>query len=139
MEYYLITDGRISPVTTWLTPLDLEDVRHNQEQFGKLKSHSVKLRSNAEVRVLARFLTAATLLVEVAVAVTFLLPTGALLRDITLSAFIVSCYLIITVPPFGMILSCLGFAQSTNSNYRMFYQVTCVLMPLIMYRYYFSL
>jgi hypothetical protein len=138
MEYYLLTDNRVAPVATILTPLTRVDIKGNQKQVEQLPNETIQLHSKPRVHLLALMLTYLTLIVEGLVAIVFLLPVNPLLRDGTFISFLISGYLTVTVPSFGMILACLGFAQSSNPKTQLFYKVTCLLLPLIKIRFYLT-
>jgi hypothetical protein len=138
MEYILLEDTRIAPVAVLLTSLRTEDVRKNQEQLLQLPETSIVLKTAPNVRELAILLTYLTILVEGLVAFTFLLPVKPFVRDGMLVAFLVGSYLTVTVPSFGMIIACLGFAQTPNSRMQTLYKVLCLLMPLILLRIYLT-
>ncbi len=138
MEYYLLTDNRIAPVAIILTSLTQVDIKENQKQLERLPVEAIQLQSKARVHLLAVLLTYLTLIIEGLVAIAFLLPIKPWVRDAVFIFFLVSGYATITVPSFGMILACLGFAQSSNPKAQSFYKVICLLLPLIKLRFYLT-
>jgi hypothetical protein len=139
MEYYLLTDNRIAPVATIVTPLTHVDIKENQKQLERLPDETIQLQSKARVHSLAVLLTYLTLAIEGLVAIAFLLPIKPWARDAVFIFFLVSGYATIAVPSFGMILACLGFAQSSNPKAQSFYKIICLLLPLIKIRFYLTL
>jgi hypothetical protein len=138
MEFYLLSDSRIAPIAAFLTPLTLKDVRENQAVLEKVPEESVQLKSADGVRPLAGLLTVLTLALEGLVAIVFLLPLRPMIRDGVFVTFLASAYLTITVPSFGMILACLGFAQTSNPRLQTVYKIICLLLPLISIRFFLT-
>jgi hypothetical protein len=138
LEFFLLTDGRVAPVAVMLTPLTLTEFRNNKELLSQLPDAKFQLTSAPNVHALALWLTFLTLLVEGLVALIFLLPTKPVVRDVALTIFLVSGYLTVTVPSFGMMFATLGFAQTENQKFQLFYKAACILLPLISIRYYLS-
>ncbi len=138
MEFYLLKDGRVAPVAALLTPLTLEDVRNNQTALERVPLESIQLKSAAGVHRLAVVLTTLTIAAEGLVAIVFLFPVRPLIRDSVFLAFLVSAYLTITVPSFGMILSCLGYIQTSNPRLQSAYMIICLLLPLISIRFFLA-
>jgi hypothetical protein len=137
-EYYLLIDDRMAPVATLLTPLTRTDIKENQERIERLPDETIQLQSASRVHSIAIILTYLTLIVEGLVALVFLLPIHSWVRDAVFIFFLITGYSTVTVPSFGMILACLGFAQSSNPKAQFFYKIICLLLPLIKLRFYLS-
>jgi hypothetical protein len=101
MEFFLLADARVAPVAVALTSVTRTDVRENQQALSSL-TEPTQLKPRHSVRRLAVMLTYATLIVEVLVAATFLLPVRQNVRDLTLCLFLFGCYALVTVPSFGI-------------------------------------
>jgi surface polysaccharide O-acyltransferase-like enzyme len=128
----------MAPVATLLTPLTRTDIKENQERIERLPDETIQLQSASRVHSIAIILTYLTLIVEGLVALVFLLPIHSWVRDAVFIFFLISGYLTVTVPSFGMILACLGFAQSSNPKAQFFYKIICLLLPLTKLRFYLS-
>lgn len=134
----LLFEDRLAPLTLYLAGLPRPAFLENRsafEQFDLAKGFIVNV--NPVVASIAQVLTWTTVVVEISVAVLFLIPLKHFrhLRDPALLLFCAGAYLIMPVPGFGMCLATLGFAQTPYRVYKTLYLVAYILMPLTATRY----
>ena len=85
--------------------------------------------------ILVNALTWSGVVIEVAIAICFLIPIKHLkhFRDPLLVCFCMVGYALIPVPAFGMTVTCLGYGQS-RPRYRRIYLALFIVMPLSTFR-----
>lgn len=118
-HYSLLYDTRFSDKLIAFRALDHETRHFNDVARQALVSptshlQSVQFATNTTIRNLAMALTVWTLLIEVLVAVAFLMPVRwrlARVRDWLLLLFIVSAYAVAPVLGFATVLATMGFVQ----------------------------
>lgn len=124
-HFLLLTDGHFRYVAQTLGGLPSEMIRENHQAVVALYANSspiptVQLHDSALIPMIAGFLTVWTLVLEGAIAVSFLAPVGKLVsrwRDALLLIFLVTTYLITPIVGFGWILATMGVAQC-NATFR---------------------
>jgi hypothetical protein len=118
-HYSLLFDQRFSQKLVALGALDAPSHRFNEVARQALLSPTSQLQAvmfatNATVRGLAAALTVWTLVIEVLIAVTFLMPASwriARASDALLLIFVVSAYAVAPVLGFATVLAAMGFVQ----------------------------
>ncbi len=120
-HHTLLFDGRFRNVATWVGSMDDDHFRQNRKAMRQLfnddsdKAQEVTFQDTQSLRSFATFMTWWTVTIELAVAVSFLIPSGMVLfkyRDWILLAFIASTYSVATVIGFGWLLTIMGIAQA---------------------------
>lgn len=119
-EYAMLTDDRLFAVAQLFTDLQPEAYTHNREAIARLTDYSsrvqeVDLHGSPRLHVLASALTAWTLFIETAVALSFLWPgasrTAAWARHGALLAFVLTTYFATPVSGFAWVLLILGITH----------------------------
>src|SRR5262245_22910691 len=139
-HYSLLFDHRFSEKLVALGALDNGSRQFNEVARQALMSptsqlQSVLFASNPVIRNLAFTMTVWTLIIEVLIAVAFLVPARwrtARARDLLLLLFIVSAYAVAPVLGFATVLATMGFVQCDPERRRMrlAYLVAFVATPL---------
>ena len=123
-HYLYLTDLRFKDFLLLFCQMPAEMIDHNYELLKELKdspTFQAQLQGPAHLHFIAQMSTGWTLLIESAIAISFLSPPKKWLgpyRDWILMAFALVTYFIITVSTFGLILMTLGFAQSSVDHTR---------------------
>ena len=119
-EYAMLTDDRLFGLAQLFTDLTPDVYEHNRAAIDRLTAYSstldqVSLNGPARVHFLARVLTAWTIFIEGAVAVSFLWPSSARratwARNGSLLAFALTTYFATPVSGFAWVLLIMGIAQ----------------------------
>jgi hypothetical protein len=119
-EYAMLTDDRLFGLAQLFTDLTPEVYEHNRAAIDRLTAYSstlgqVSLNGPARVHLLARVLTAWTIVIEGAVAASFLWPidssAAAWARNGSLLAFALTTYFATPVSGFAWVLFIMGIAQ----------------------------
>jgi hypothetical protein len=143
-EFTLITDNRFQTVARWFGNITARDLADNREKLSVLEvAHlsgynleSVRLKSSARARTLAKALTWWTYLIEGSLATAFLLPAARfaeLLRSWLLIMFCLTTYAVATVQGFGWLLSIMGIAQLAHERSRLTMAFMFVILILQLY------
>lgn len=139
-QYALLTDARFRGVADFIGGVSTSLATGNTTAIDSLRRFggaldAVPLHSSQRIEWMARFMAAWTILVEGAVAVTFLWPEGkgvSKVRDFVLIGFLITTYPITSVVGFGWLLVAMGLAQSTRTfaPVRPLYVLTFLVLPL---------
>lgn len=134
----LLFEDRLGPLTLYLAGLPRPAFLENRAALVQLDlTEGFTVNANPVVTSIAQVLTWTTIIVEISVAIVFLIPLKQFryLRDPALLLFCAGAYLVMPVPSFGMCLATLGFAQTPYRVYKTLYLVAYILMPLTATRY----
>lgn len=127
LEFTFLTDSRVETVARWLgqmSPSTLPTNRLLKEALVRFPGDQISatLTSTPALQRLALGSSYWTLLIEVAVAATFLLPNrlpaAAKLRDALLMLFIGTTYILLPVIGFALTLTIMGLAQCPRDRPR---------------------
>jgi hypothetical protein len=135
MIYTLIFDPRMAAVS-YLTGLSPKDVNEHQRARALILDGKTK-RSAVPVPIrlirLGKFLTWWTIFVEMSVAAIFVfpLPEADVFRFVTLLLFVVTTYILVPVPTFGMILMLIVSVGLEAASLRVLALAVMLLIPVI--------
>lgn len=139
-QYAILTDSRFSAIAEGPGGLTGREMEMNSAAYDSLLDYKSRLEevdlvSTPAIAGVAIFLTWWTLLIEVLIAVAFLLPERIRIqagRDISLLIFILSTYTLASVTGFGWLLAIMGMVQSVNSfRYaRLAYLIAIILLQV---------
>lgn len=141
-KFTLLTDERFFNFTEIVGGIDKAKVWSTYHEFLDLKTtsnslESIQLPDSNRLNILALYLSYWTILIEGAIALTFLVKESFVLskyRNWVLLIFIVTTYPIATVPGFAILLALLAFisVRKTKSEkvWKLVYLITFMLIPL---------
>jgi hypothetical protein len=121
MEITLLVDKRVVPLLKQVLGLDQATTQVNLERMKSVidgsGSTAVTLIRPSLLRHGAMVLTWWTILIEILIAITFLVPRLGRWRDEFLQVFLLTSYTLIPITGFGLILVALGVGQSQARGY----------------------
>ncbi len=145
-DFFIFTntiDPRFFGFTSFMADVDFTLLKENEENLRNLM-HTTNtknlfyLNGAENLSQIGLVISYWTIFIEGMIAISFCLPSKFLLskyRNIFLIAFILTTYPIATVMGFAIILTTLGFIQSTKDNklnsYSIFYLIVFILLPFI--------
>jgi hypothetical protein len=138
-HYTFITDPRFFAVAALVVGVDPEMLQRNLVAVDRLFTSAVvvaELGTTGAVDVLAACVTWWTIVIEAAIAVTFLWPENrgpSRLRDVTLLTFAATTYLVAAVWTFGWTLLTLGLCQVDPARTRMRLAYVAMLLLVLTY------
>jgi hypothetical protein len=126
-RYTLVADDRLAPLVLWLGGIEPQQLALAWELELELLSDpgaggEVALPGGQELSRLALVLSYYTVVIELAIALLFLLPGGDKIRlagHLGLLGFIVSTYALVPVFGFGYLLTIMGLSQIKGDRWRL--------------------
>ncbi len=143
-EFTNTADPRFYGFTSFIADVDPLALKANETNIESLMSTAnpnmiFTLNGAENLHTIGMVISYWTIFIEGMIAISFCLPASFLLskyRNVFLIAFILTTYPIATVYGFAIILTALGFVQSTTkknqlTKYSLFYLMVFILLPLI--------
>lgn len=128
MKYFMATTVPMGVTTSPFTGLDRYSLSINIRNINQLlmqdTTQTVKLVGRFNVNHPAELLTMATQLIEVMIASVFIVPMPSkwlFIREILLISFFLTAYIIMPVPGFAVLFSCIGFVFSRSNYSKLFF------------------
>ncbi|MDR6219975.1 hypothetical protein J2Y00_003586 [Deinococcus soli (ex Cha et al. 2016)] len=138
MKYFMITTIPMGITTSPFTGLDRHSLLSNINNISQLltqdTTQTVNLVGKFSVDRPAAILTTITQFIEVAIASSFILPVNnnwSIIREILLILFFLTAYVVMPVPGFAVLFSCIGFTFSKSVYSKAFFLVAFFVWQII--------
>lgn len=138
MKYFMITTVPMGITTSPFTGLDRHSLSTNINNISQLltqdTTQTVNLVGRFSVDRPAAVFTAITQFIEITIAFIFIVPLSykwSIIREILLILFFLTAYIIMPVPGFAVLFSCIGFAFSKSIYSKAFFIFAFFLWQII--------
>lgn len=138
MKYFMTTTVPMGVTTSPFTDLDRHSLSINIDNISQLlaqdTTRTIKLVGRFNVDRPAAIFTIITQFIEVMIAIAFIIPMPrqwSIIKEILLVLFFLTAYIIMPVPGFAVLFSCIGFVFSKSIYAKLFFLIAFFVWQII--------